>query len=404
MSHFARVVLSVFAAGISLPVLGAQPASLDAPAIVKELAKRCKEAKRYVWEGDIALDVKRGTGPVERVGQGAVKLASGEGGRYYIDVRAEGLDPYVLASDGGKSWAFVPGKKRYSEEEAAPVAEDESDAGSDDERPIVEKFARLLVPILGDMSLKLEGADNPSLEEVKVAGKKVKLPVVRALSAKDADGGRTLTVLVLDPNTLIPARVVWNTATYSGDQKKVIRLAVDLRVFRLGDIPDSAYVFEPPKNAKLVDEVAIPGQTGSFLLNKPAPDFELKTLDGEVVRLKSLQGKPVLLSFWASWCGPCRRELPGLNELYGEFGGKGLVVLGINDEDKGDARRYVAKAGLKFPILHDGSKRVARAYRVRSIPTVFLLDRDGMIVRFFSGSRDVATLRTALVSAGLKTQ
>lgn len=405
MRYSSQLLIAVSLSGLLFPALNAQTGELNAPAIIREFAKRCKEARRYSWEGDLALDLQRGAAPVQRVAEGRIRLASGEGGKHYVEVRAADLEPYVLICDGTKNWAYVPGKKQYTEEEATSVSgnesEEEGEGESDDERPITEKFARLLVPILSELALKLEAADQHGIGEAKYEGKKVKWPILRALSAKDAQGGRSLTELTLDPATFSLARVAQNTASYTGDQKRIVRLTVDLKTFRLGDVPDSVFDFGPPKNVRLVEDLAIPGQTGSVFLNKPAPDFELKTLDGEKIGLNDLKGKPVLLSFWASWCGPCRRELPGLDQLHAKFKDQGLVILGINDEEKGDARRYVEKAGLRFPTLHDGSKKVHRLYRVRSIPTVFLLDKDGKVVRFFRGSRDEAALRAALSAVGL---
>ena len=182
----------------------------------------------------------------------------------------------------------------------------------------------------------------------------------------------------------------------------VLRLTVDFSSFQLGELlPGSLFSFIPPKNARLVDAVPIPGQTGSFLVNHPAPDFELKTLDGRRLRLGDLRGKPVLLSFWASWCSPCRRELPDLVKLYEEFRDQGLFVAGVNDEGKGTARQYAEKAGLTFTILDDSGEKANRLYRVRSIPCTFLIDRDGKIVRFLSGARDYGALRSALKAVGL---
>jgi peroxiredoxin len=136
-------------------------------------------------------------------------------------------------------------------------------------------------------------------------------------------------------------------------------------------------------------------------LNRPAPEFEAKTLDGERVRLGELRNRPVLLNFWASWCGPCRRELPAIVKLHEELKSKGLVVLGVNDEGKGTAQEFADKAGLTFPTLDDSRLKLHRLYRVTNIPTIFIIDREGRVVRFLRGAHDEAELRAALKSAGL---
>jgi len=263
-------------------------------------------------------------------------------------------------------------------------------------------WAHLVISTLGRLEENAQTATVAGAGEVKFEGAKQKWPVVRELSPRDEKGGLTLTEVTLDPATLNVGRLVWSNASYTKGEKFLIRMTVEFSSFHIGEkIPDSTFTFEPPKKSKLVDAVPIPGQTGSFLVNKAAPDFELKTLDGEKVRLSEQRGHPVLLSFWASWCGPCRRELPNLAKISSEYKSKGLLVLGVNDEGKGPASKYVKEASLTFDTLDDSGLKAHRLYRVRSIPSVFLIDKDGKVVRFFKGAHDEEALRSALKSAGL---
>jgi peroxiredoxin len=169
----------------------------------------------------------------------------------------------------------------------------------------------------------------------------------------------------------------------------------------VGDVPDDRFTFEPPKNAKLVEELQIPGQTGVALVGHMAPDFELKTLDGEKVKLSDLRGKPVMLNFWATWCPPCRHELPTVAKLNSEFASKGLMVFGVNDEGKMTAKRYLYKEQLELPTLDDSDERAHRLYGIRAIPMVFIIDKDGKIAHYFRGGREEPELRAALKSVGL---
>jgi thiol-disulfide isomerase/thioredoxin len=239
------------------------------------------------------------------------------------------------------------------------------------------------------------------LGDVKYEGKKEKWPVIRAISRPNSDGSRDRTDVTVDPSTLRIGRLLWINVRQSNGEKITMQLSVSFSRFAVTEnLPGSTFVFEPPKKAKLVDTVTIPGQTGSFLLNHAAPDFELKTLEGERVHLSELRGHPVLLSFWASWCGPCRRELPGVAKVSEDFKDK-LLVFGVNDEGKGVARQYLAKANLPIATLDDSGLKVHRLYRVRAIPSVFLIDGDGKVVRFFRGTHDEASLRAALKGVGL---
>ena len=115
-------------------------------------------------------------------------------------------------------------------------------------------------------------------------------------------------------------------------------------------------------------------------MGKLAPDFQLSNLDGQSVSLSDFRGKPVLLNFWASWCGPCRFEMPFIQTIYEEWTGKGLVVLTVNlQESPARVREFVETLGLSFPVLLATSQDVPLVYNIRSIPTTFFIDRDGVI-------------------------
>lgn len=118
-------------------------------------------------------------------------------------------------------------------------------------------------------------------------------------------------------------------------------------------------------------------------VGSPAPEVELEDLYGKTVRLSGLRGKPVLVNFWATWCAPCRIEMPLIQAKYIEYKEtRGLVVLGVNvQEDAGiDAvRQFVSELNLTFPVLLDGDGRAESAYNVVGLPTTFFVDRRGVI-------------------------
>ncbi|TET66561.1 MAG: TlpA family protein disulfide reductase [Dehalococcoidia bacterium] len=115
-------------------------------------------------------------------------------------------------------------------------------------------------------------------------------------------------------------------------------------------------------------------------IGKLAPDFQLSNLDGQVVSLGDFRGKPVLLNFWASWCGPCRYEMPFLQEIYQAWSGKGLVVLTVNlQENPSRVKEFVEEFGLSFPVLLATSQEVPLAYNIRGIPATFFIDKNGII-------------------------
>jgi peroxiredoxin len=125
-------------------------------------------------------------------------------------------------------------------------------------------------------------------------------------------------------------------------------------------------------------------------LGEPAPNFQLRDLNGHLVTLSDLRGKVVLLNFWATWCGPCRVEMPAMEQLYRMFQRKDFEILAVSTDAQGVAitRPFQQENRLTFPILHDPDYRVGLTYGARSLPMTFLIDRLGIIRHQIFGARD----------------
>ena len=127
----------------------------------------------------------------------------------------------------------------------------------------------------------------------------------------------------------------------------------------------------------------------AVLTSGPAPDFTLHSVAGPNLRLQEQRGQVVMLNFWASWCGPCRQEMPQLDRLYEKYHAAGFQLLGVNvDEDVHNATGVSSKLGLHFPVLLDTEKRVSRLYDLNTMPSTVLIDRDGRVRYIHRGYRD----------------
>ena len=124
-------------------------------------------------------------------------------------------------------------------------------------------------------------------------------------------------------------------------------------------------------------------------LARGAPDFTLPSMNGPNMRLQEQRGRVVMINFWATWCGPCRIEMPHLQRLHEKYAASGFVLLGVNiDEDPRAAAALATRLGLSFPVLLDGDKRVSRLYDLSAMPSTVLIDRDGRVRHVHRGYRD----------------
>ena len=124
-----------------------------------------------------------------------------------------------------------------------------------------------------------------------------------------------------------------------------------------------------------------------------APDFTLHAADGRNVRLDELRGQVVLVNFWATWCGPCRSEMPHLDQLYQKYHKSGFVLLGVNiDDNPATALSTAQKLNVSFPILLDTDKKVSKLYDLNTMPSTIVIDRDGKM-RFLTRGFHAGTER-----------
>ena len=132
----------------------------------------------------------------------------------------------------------------------------------------------------------------------------------------------------------------------------------------------------------------------------PAPDFYFTDYDGNRLQLSQFEGKPVILNFWASWCGPCKSEMPDLEEAFKTYGGDiHFIILNMTDgsrETVQSARNYIDSQGYTFPVYYDTNQNGAISYGVSGIPVTFFIDAEGYVVGMYSGAMTANILQQGI--------
>jgi len=171
-------------------------------------------------------------------------------------------------------------------------------------------------------------------------------------------------------------------------------------------IADDVFTFTPPSEARLVEQFggangAIPNNPSSHYVGKAAADFALRDLNGKLVRLSDLRGKILVLDFWATWCGPCRDEMPDLEELHKT--NQSVVLLGVDvGEDETVVKQFVSENHITFPILLGGQDHMIDDYGAHQYPTTVVIDKNGAIRSYITGYAPGgdSNLRAAIERAG----
>jgi len=142
------------------------------------------------------------------------------------------------------------------------------------------------------------------------------------------------------------------------------------------------------------------GLTAAPVIGHPAPDFTLTDLDGNTVRPSGFRGKVVFLNFWATWCPPCRAEMPEMEEVYQAYKDKDVVIIGVDlRESMSSVQSFVEENGYNWTFVVDSTGEVARDYMVTGIPSSFFIDKDGIIRALQVGAMSKITMEANLAEA-----
>ena len=368
----------------------------DARTLLKETSAVLREHKSYQIDQKAIVDMQ-GTSPIHI--DMMVKMAVANPGNLRIETSGQ-LGGALIVSDGENTWTFVEGLKQYMKIPAATTP---------------ENLIKSLMPGMSDVTEQLKAKD-PYLsakvtgeETVEVEDRKVDCYVVEAeLDKLKLPGSVEMSDSVqrvwIDKASKLTLKLTM-TATMNGpgirgpvemnQEVTVVSAKLDT------SLPDSMFSFTPPEGSKQVADFKS-AKIQTDLTGQAAADFKLKSLDGKEYSLQELRGKVVLLDFWATWCGPCRRDLPAIEKLYREFNAKGLVVLGLSTgEDAGTVSSFLEVNKLSYPILLAPNEGPAKTFSVNAFPTVVLIDREGQIAMYHVGAGSETELREKLATLGI---
>jgi thiol-disulfide isomerase/thioredoxin len=262
-----------------------------------------------------------------------LEIALATGRKYFVRMKTDGQEA-IAVSNGEHIWKAVPTKKQWMQVAAAALETNgENEAPDPRSRDLYSSLSRMLA---GRYIALAKLAENPGIageEDVKIEGRKIRCYIVRARV------GGTEHELWIDQQrfVVLQHKERGEANGMAGD----IRLKVSAIEVN-SSVADSTFQFEPGKGWMEAEMLFLPGEERMLLAGSRAANFTLKTLEGEPVALDQTRGKVVVLDFWATWCPPCREELPFIEKLRGEFAGQ-VQFFGVNDEDSGTVKDFVRK-------------------------------------------------------------
>jgi peroxiredoxin len=316
-------------------------------------------------------------------GQGRVRVTQKGGG-----------EELWLIGNGEATWKALAHEKKWARMNTASLDSDEDEAEAEpgapqDFRTSTQAF---LIGRAVAYGRRIQGSTMAKQETYKLAGERVPVHVIR-FSFGDAQHE-----LWVDQQRFYVLQWAQTGFTKMNGRPVKTRVTMKLKKFSTGTgVADNLFSFNAPKGWTETEMVVFPSEGRMILTGQRAATFTLKSLEGQEVSLASLRGKVVVVDFWATWCPPCREELPHLEKLSKELAAKDILFVGVNDEESGVARSFVKKHGLEIPVLMDNKREVKRRYGIRAIPSLFVIDRDGVIRQHFIGSRSEQTLRKAIL-------
>jgi len=356
-------------------------------------ARQYRDVTSYALTGRLSMSVMAGS--QSQTIESTVRVSGIRPDLFKEEIEGGKMDRTTITNPAG-TWTYIPGRNQYLEQPAGGN-------GMKSNALSMDRFQSLDEHVDDATAL---GTEPVTLDDgTDVDCHKVSLPAI-AFDVETPGMAPTEYTVWIDPSTHLVAQEI---AVVKGERHPQLGVPVEMTIRVVYDetrldpeLAQKDFTFVPPEGATRLDPTRGAGSPPpSDFVGKPASAISLPTLDGQTLSLEELQGKVVLIDFWATWCGPCRMELPHVQKIYDDLKDEGLEVLAISNEREATIRRFIEKAGYSFPVLLDSGRAASRAYQVSSLPTLFVIDREGVIRSHLVGLRPEGVIRQALAEAGL---
>lgn len=361
----------------------------DVAALLAEVGKNYSTLNTYYFDAirkdEVSKNGVLGTAEVN------FTLAAKKPAKLHFRYRNASVET-LLVTNGETTWRALPFEKRWAQETLALLGDvDEEDKEKGEEKPPpadpAEAAANLFVgryAVFGKLGSRAKWIRSQTL---KTGDAKAECEVV------EIDLGKSKHTLWIDRERYLVIQHEEKAINADGQVKIQLRL----RKFALRDqVDDSLFAFRAPEKWKKEESLAFPNEQGRSLEGRAAPPFRLQTVEGQEVDLAELRGKVVLINFWATWCPPCRAELPDISKLHQKYAGSDAVILTVNNEGGSIARNYVKDRKLLLEVLNDSKRQISKLYGIRAIPTVLVVDKKGIVRHHWTGQRPVDLLTKAI--------
>jgi thiol-disulfide isomerase/thioredoxin len=382
---------------VALLCFGVQAAQLpDAEALMKQVDEAYRGFTTLQYEeertSERLAEASQGHSPIKTT----TVLAVAKPGKRRSETNFQGLR-IIDGSDGETMWVYEPVHNEYTITNASALAAEAPRSNSPPgPKPNISRKT------LREETIEIDGQRYDCwVVETRMS----EVPGRRPPSAVQVKMTDVVTTDWIDKKLLIRRQSTITSKQQVPDRPEfqILQKTVYRNVKINEAIPDSVFTFVPPPDARKVQSIRVRPMPMD-LVGTQAPDFHVKGLDEKQYDLASFKGKPVLLDFWASWCGPCRTSLPALEKIYKEYKDQGLVILAVNaTESRPIVESFLKKTPLAYPaVLSAGDSGIREQYHVGAIPVFVLIGPDGRIAAHQVGFGGEDDIRLMLSKIGLK--